>query len=231
MSENNIITSKHRFERKFFVTKLSIHEIQNLVKLHPAIFREIYCQRFINNIYFDSYNYNNYNENIEGTSNRIKIRIRWYGNLFGDIKTPVLEIKIKNGLLGKKKSIKISPFKFNNKTNISKILERIYLENNSLNIDFKSLKPTLLNRYSRNYFQSIDKRYRITIDDKQEFYHIKNHHNLFLNLIKDNRSVIMELKYDQKYDDNADYITTNFPYRLTKSSKYVNGLQILNQVF
>ena len=231
MSEKLIKTSSYRFERKFFVDKLSIHEIQTLVKLHPSIFKEIYYPRFINNIYFDSYNYNNYKENIEGTSDRMKIRIRWYGDLFGYIETPVLEIKIKKGLLGKKKSVHISPFTLNNKTNISNILDRINLGNKSLNIDFKSLIPTLVNRYSRNYYISSDKKYRITIDEKQEFYEIKKHHNFFLNSVKDDFSVIMEVKYDEKYENNANYITDNFPFRLTKSSKYVAGLQLLNQTF
>ncbi len=49
--------------------------------------------------------------------------------------------------------------------------------------------------------------------------------------MKDDFSVIMEVKYDEKYENNANYITDNFPFRLTKSSKYVAGLQLLNQTF
>ena len=228
MTDNSIITSNPRFERKFSNAILSTHEVERLVRLHPAIFNEIYSYRGVNNIYFDSFNYNNYNDNIEGVSDRIKIRIRWYGNLFGKIEKPVLEIKIKNGLLGKKKSIKIRDFELNNRTDISQIIEQINVENTFVNIDFKSLKPTLLNRYTRKYFQSVDKKYRITIDYKQEFYQIKSKHNSFLNVRKNDRSVIIELKYDEKYDEDVSFITSNFPFRLSKSSKYVDGLQRLN---
>ena len=228
MKDFNVNISDFRFERKFFINRLNINEVNKCVNLHPRIFNEIYSQRFINNIYFDSHNHNNYSENIEGSSNRLKVRIRWYGELFGKIKSPVLEIKIKNGLLGKKKSLKINSFDFNNGTDISNILETI--DNSKLNIDLKSLKPTLLNRYSRIYFQSIDKRFRITIDNKQEFYSIKNKNNMFLKSIKDFNSVILELKYQEEYDEEANSIVNQFPFRLTKSSKYVNGIQQLNQL-
>ena len=228
MNSNILNISDFRFERKFFITRLNFNEVKNCVKLHPHIFNSVYSQRFINNIYFDSHNYNNYIENVEGSSDRLKVRIRWYGDLFGKIKSPVLEIKIKNGLLGKKKSLKITSFDFNSRTDISNILEKI--DNSQLNIDLKSLKPTLLNRYSRIYFQSIDKRFRITIDNKQEFYSIKNKNNMFLKSIKDFNSVILELKYQEEYDNEANFITNKFPFRLSKSSKYVNGIQQLNQI-
>ena len=34
----------------------------------------------------------------------------------------------------------------------------------------------------------------------------------------------MELKYNKKHDVNAHKISSHFPYRVTKSSKYVNGI-------
>ena len=97
-SSSNI--SDYRYERKFFITSLSKYEAVALVKLNSAMFTEIFHHRFVNNIYFDSFRLNNYHENVAGDSRRIKIRVRWYGELFGDIERPVLEIKIRNGLLG-----------------------------------------------------------------------------------------------------------------------------------
>ena len=114
MKKNNLVISDHRYERKFFITELSQYEVECIVKIHPAIFSEIHHKRFVNNIYFDSYNLKNFRENIEGATDRIKIRIRWYGDLFGYIKKPVLEIKIKKEFLNKKISIPIKPFILNN---------------------------------------------------------------------------------------------------------------------
>jgi len=230
MKENNLIISEYRYERKFFVTELSKYEIENIVKIHSATFTEIYYKRFINNIYFDTFNYNNLRENVEGSTERIKIRIRWYGELFGYVEKPVLEIKIKKGLLGKKISVPLNPFSLTKKTNIPDILKSIKDLQEIIEIDFESLIPSLLNRYSRSYYQSFDNNFRITIDNDQSFYLIKQNNNSFLNHHNDNRATILELKYNQIFDQEANFITSQFPFRVTKSSKYVNGIQQISQV-
>ena len=46
-----------RYERKYFIENMSRETIETLIKLHPAIFREIYCERRVNNIYFDSFDF------------------------------------------------------------------------------------------------------------------------------------------------------------------------------
>ena len=43
-------------------------------------------------------------------------------------------------------------------------------------------------------------------------------------------SVILELKYDQENDQEAQDITTIFPFRITKNSKYVTGVQKIFQL-
>ena len=140
--------SNYRFEKKFFILHLSIHEVEYIVKSNPLFFSQIYYKRNINNIYFDDNRFSNYFNNIEGQSNRIKIRIRWYGNLFGKINNPILELKVKNGLLGKKESIPIKPFFLSENCKIDKLLlNNKLLINHSIN--YKSLNPTLLNSYSR----------------------------------------------------------------------------------
>ena len=49
----------------------------------------------MNNIYFDSLDKDNYQNNIDGIGDRHKVRIRWYNNFFGYVKEPKLEIKSK----------------------------------------------------------------------------------------------------------------------------------------
>jgi len=216
----------YRCERKFFISDLTKHEVESCVKVHPAIFKEIYCQRYVNNIYFDTFNLNNYFDNVVGAYDRIKFRIRWYGELWGVIKQPVLELKIKKGLLGKKEAFPLDSFVLDRDFTIRNLIHVI--DNSAiseiLKLDIKSLSLTLLNRYSRKYFESADKHYRITIDNDLLYYQINHHHNNFLDKIVDISNVILELKYDHKKDENAHYITNEFPFRLTKSSKYVMGL-------
>ena len=97
--------SEYRFERKFFISGLSRTELEMIIKLHPYNFSEIYQQRNINNIYYDNFDFQCYNDNVIGISNRIKARLRWYGNLFGEINHSKIELKIKKGLLGKNYAI------------------------------------------------------------------------------------------------------------------------------
>jgi len=225
-----MFTSEYRYERKFSTRELSKFEIESIVKMHPALFTEIFYQRNVNNIYFDTINLDNYYDNIEGATDRMKVRVRWYDDLFGFVQKPVLEIKIKKGFLGKKISIPLPSFELQENTKITDILNPVNNLQDSLRIDFKSLKPSLLNRYSRNYYQSSNKRYRVTIDSDQSYYKINQLDNFFLNKIRDKDTVILELKYNQESDFGANDITSKFPFRVTKSSKYVNGVQKVLEV-
>jgi SPX domain protein involved in polyphosphate accumulation len=216
-----------RYETKFRITYLNYHEIESLVKTHPAIFREIHNKRNINNIYFDTNDLSNYLDNVEGETRRQKVRIRWYGDLFGGNNKPKLEIKNKRGLLGWKERYEIKNFSLNKKTsfNYKEIFDQL-IESNDLNIlrlNLKSLRPTLLNRYERTYYLSHDKKFRITLDRKMNFYSI----NPFVEHFKtftDTENTIVELKYDESYIDQAKKITQFFPHRVTKNSKYVVGI-------
>ena len=92
-----------------FLTALLYHDIYNQILLSPAFFKEIYYERRVNNIYLDSFDYANYYANINGEQNRVKQRIRWYGDTF-DAKTPILEYKIKHGELGIKAILRDAGF-------------------------------------------------------------------------------------------------------------------------
>ena len=125
MIKQDIEKNSYRYERKFFISELTKHQVVSLIKLHPAMFSEIFHQRVVNNIYFDSFNLTNYIDSIEGSTYRMKVRIRWYGKLFGRIGKPVFELKIKHGLLGKKESYPLSPFELDNSFEIHRVLNII----------------------------------------------------------------------------------------------------------
>jgi len=217
---------RERFERKFVVDTVSRAEVEQIIKMHPAAFYEIFHMRFNNNMYLDTGSYTYYLDNVVGSSNRIKVRIRWYGDLFGMVSKPVLEYKIKFGNVGRKLSYPLEPFILDEKFDIDylqNIFDRSTLPHN-VQIELKSLKPALVNRYSRKYFRSSVNQFRITIDNDLSYYKVQNRNNLFHWKHCDNDSVIVELKYDISEDNMADNITRYFPFRLTKSSKYVNGV-------
>ncbi|MBT4551733.1 polyphosphate polymerase domain-containing protein [bacterium] len=218
-----------RYERKFFISEHSRYEIEKNIKLHPAFFSEIYHQRYVNNIYFDSVNMEDYVSNVSGLASRKKVRIRWYGDLFGKIEKPVLEFKIKRGLVGTKQSYPLDSFVLNKDFNMKDIVEVINKAEveQRVKVELKALKPFLLNRYSRKYFQSVDKNFRLTIDSDLHFYKIDSYHNLFFHNFVDKTNNVLELKYNEEMDHRADTITNFLPYRMTRSSKYVSGVQVI----
>ena len=216
-----------RYETKFNVQHLNWHQVEYVIKSHPSLFKEIFFRRQVNNIYFDNPKLSGFIDNIEGERDRKKYRIRWYGDLFGVCQDPVLEIKYKSGLLGWKERHKLNNFclnpneKFDYKKIFNDLLSRENFEISKLDLDF--LSPTLLNRYERSYYLSFNKQFRVTLDNKMDFYSINPVNNSFKTFADDER-VVVELKYDQNNLDGARNITRHFPFRVTKNSKYVVGI-------
>ncbi len=219
-----------RFERKFLISFLDKSEIENSLKLHPALFTEIFEQRTVNNIYFDTFDLKNYQENVIGSQRRIKIRIRWYGDLLGSIENPILELKIKDGLAGWKLSYSLKKFDLDGGHIHNRLQEVFSLSDLPPNVLFllKTMEPTLLNSYERKYFISADKTFRATIDFQMEYSRIAPACNLFIDRDYDRANTVLELKYNPGADSDASRIAGYFPFRVTKNSKYVSGLERLN---
>lgn len=230
---NNLIVNKNkdlfRYERKFIITQHEKYYIDELIKNHPAMFSEIYHKRSVNNIYFDTHNMQNFYDNKCGNNQRMKPRIRWYGNLFSYIKKPVLELKIKEGHVGTKKSFSLNPFTLDSNTSHKSIFEILNLSNipDLVRETLKLMEMKVITSYSRRYFQSADKKYRLTIDWDLRYYGIENVQNTFMNKSYDSRTTILELKYSSDNDSKAEIITNHFPFRFTKNSKYEIGIDRL----
>ena len=221
-----------RYERKFITSQLEPCKIKHLIKHHPAMFSEAFYERQVNNIYFDSVDSKNYHDNLSGNAKRIKVRIRWYGKMFGLLKNPVLEFKMKNGFLGKKKSFNLKPFIFD-KNFCFKFLQKEILEKSNLPLNilemFKLSRPVLVNSYKRKYFVSANKKIRITLDRDLEFFKIKERNNMFAEKTLDKNLQILELKYPENYEDKISDITQHFPFRVVAISKYIHGVTFLER--
>lgn len=220
----------YRFERKFVVDTLSRSGIELIIKQNPYAFSPIYHERFINNIYFDTPSLSYYFDNHIGKSKRKKVRIRWYGEFFGKIQRPVLEFKRKEGYVGWKETFKLKEFVLDKNFNMDYI--KTIIQNSDVPEwvipEVFKLEPTLLNRYTRKYLQSFNKKYRTTIDNDLIYRNISKQNNTFTKESIDSKSIIIELKYNFEFDNEAGEVSNFFPFRLTKSSKYVNGIGIFN---
>ena len=226
------VFNNYRYERKFTVPiAFSIRTIEQFIKRNRSLFREVFYQRQVNNIYFDTVGYNDYFDNVLGVSDRKKTRIRWYGDTFGEIKKPVLEIKIKKGLVGDKWSYKLTPFTLDNSFTSKKIQDIFKTSNLPLPIleSVKMTLPTLLNAYQRKYFLSADNKFRVTLDFDLLYYKIDKRFNNFNIKPNPDENKIIELKYGLQDDTNANATATQFPFRINKNSKYVNGVNTIKQ--
>lgn len=217
----------YRYERKFVISSLKLNEIENFINNHPALFREIYHQRSVRNIYFDTIDLLHYFDNVQGNSSRNKLRVRWYGDLFGKIEKSKLELKCKHGLLGYKIHYNLKDFLVKNNYNLSK---SIYNLNNLLNSNKKNKNnfchyfPIISNSYKRKYFLSSDSNFRITLDWDQSFYKVSN--GRLCNKMIDKDKIILEIKYNYENQKKIDSISQFFPFRLSKNSKYINGVDL-----
>ncbi len=198
---------KYRIDGQFYETVL--HEMMS----NPAVFRFKFPDRTVNSIYYDNVEFKALKENLQGIRNRVKYRIRWYGEDLSNLKRPVLEKKIKINMLGRKEYEPLDDF------NLMKDLERISEEPT---LKKNELQAVTLVRYERTYLQSFDDKIRATIDRNIQYYKIQSDH--FVNVPTMDHALILELKHEECDTELADYCLQSIPYRLTKNSKYVSAI-------
>lgn len=224
----NVLTSgNERYERKFRMERTSEQVQDTIVKSHPRMFSDLYHPRYVNNIYFDTRDRSSFRESVAGDSERLKIRVRWYGDLFGHAESPVLELKRKINMVGLKYTFPLPSFSLKDITldGMREGFSSAQLPENLL-LELRCLDFAVVNRYRRRYYQSADRRFRITLDTELAYYPIAPSHNAFNAMSRDEHAVILELKYDSKHDDAARSVTRDLPCRVTKSSKFVDGMTL-----
>jgi SPX domain protein involved in polyphosphate accumulation len=220
----------YRFERKYHIEDFPPEEVEMWIKRSPALFFECFPPRYINNIYFDTPSLENYHENLSGQAARTKIRLRWYGDFLHSPANPTLEYKIKSGMVGTKNSFKLPPLNLApgfGHDNLDAYWSKGDLPD-TVRMDLKGVIPTMCNRYHRKYYLSADGMYRITIDTRLEFIAIDRFDSQFHRRRMMDHSVVMELKYAGDIATLDERLVNFFPFRVTRMSKYVTGIELLN---
>ncbi len=206
-----------RYERKYKVEGLDLHQIQASIEKHPAGFTMQYPDRQVNNIYFDDMGFSSIQLHGMGSGERRKFRVRWYGES-NAIQTPTFEVKSKQDELSKKTLIPIDHF---DPSSFVSLLQ--YPKLASLGF----LQPGLFNCYKRSYYVSFDGKFRLTIDRELEYRPFVKGFGIGETCHKETGAII-ELKYDEENDPEWGQLAGHFPFRQTKSSKYMNGMMMMN---
>ncbi len=207
-----------RYERKYKMYDVVPDILKQAVKIHPASFIKIYPDRQINNIYFDTSTLTTYWDNVNGVGSRKKYRVRWYNDDVSKVEKPHFEVKARINELGTKKVIRIDDFDLDNIRFLTRIV-------NELSDTPGRLQPILLNSYKRSYYGTRDGKFRVTIDWHLRYFSLMFAQRFTRYTVEDFNATVLELKYDRDLDDYTDRITQFFPFRQTKSSKYVTGVQ------
>ena len=206
-----------RFERKWiFKSSNSLALINALIRSN-LFFRTHYPSRNVNSIYFDTYNYTSIRQNLDGVSNKKKIRIRWYGNK--DIITnPVLEIKSKKGFETKKESSSIKELDNVKLSDLDIIKEKLNKKLKSKKI----INPILTTHYEREYFISLNGKIRATVDYNLKSIFLNN--SIQIDIVKNFKNTcILEFKYSTSLDKYVRENLKDITLRLSKNSKFVNS--------
>ena len=219
----------YRYEKKFVVEGMSAAEVIAVLKSHTAIFRELYPARYVNNIYLDSPLLGDYYSNVNGYHQRGKVRVRWYHDLFRLVDDAVLEFKNKLGEVGTKDQF---PFPaFNMDSSLTEQDFRAVIQTSKLpqtvKVRLRDLEFSILNRYKRWYFATPGETFRATVDDELSFYHLGKLSNSYLQKYRNHCNVIVELKYMVADDGEAQRVCAALPFRITRSSKYVSGVDLV----
>ena len=218
-----------RYERKFVTEGLTLPEVLALVRRHPAAFREAYPPRTVNTLYLDSPELRDFYDHLNGVAHRAKTRVRWYGVWNGCIAAPALERKLKQGPVSGKVSHGLPAIAVNghvSRADLEAALDAAGLPALTRS-GLRYLQPSLLNRYHRHYFQSADRRFRLTVDSSLQFARARESQPGQPPFSPPLPLVVIELKFGLAEADDAARITNVLPFRVARCSKYVLGIQTL----
>ncbi len=206
----------YRYERKYRVEGFTLPWVEQMIRSHPAFFRRLHPSRTINNVYFDTPDFSAYRLNVIGAPQRRKYRLRWYGTDTGHLRQPVLEVKIKNAELGYKKNYPQPDLDWQD---TPALWESIPI------LKQQGLQAVMVNTYQRAYWASPGGRFRLTIDSGLQFAYYSPEHLPRFTAV--DTALIVELKYADGDDTAAQNIFNALPFRQTKYSKYVSGVNAL----
>ena len=222
----------HRYERKYTSNVHELSALEATVLCNGGLFREAYPPRFINNVYFDTPSLAFFRDTRAGVSDRVKLRLRWYGDLRHEsVVKAQLELKIRRSCLNRKEVFRfelasLDPF---TPACLSTQVPEAAAEHPAVTQRLGELVPVLVNRYHRQYYRSSDRRFRITLDTGIEYFDLSGLRVSRFYPVQDanNVATVVELKYGAEEQLHAYRIARNFPLRLARNSKYANGVMRL----
>lgn len=188
------------------------NKINKLIKwINENNGKVLYPERNINSVYLDNRNLSMYNDSLEGTVPRKKIRIRNYNNdLAFNQGNNKLELKI-SSVEGRfkttkdSKNINFSQFKIND-------------------VNYGVCLPIVCVSYKRIYYSV--KNIRLTLDNKIIYRRVK--FGKISEFHQPEPFNVIEIKYKNEHLDNS---IKSFPFHFVRFSKYARAIELINKKF
>lgn len=217
-----------RREYKHLLPSLSGVRAESWVTTRVRGLREEYPPRQVSSLYLDSASYSCYCQSNAGASERVKVRLRWYGALAAD--SPLtLEFKHRANHLGWKTQHRFTLPDFGGRNLRSLALQ---LEEGVGAVDRALMAqlriPILVTSYHRHYFVTTDGGIRVTVDTALRYFDQRLRPTL--NLTRDALQcdfAVVECKLEPRGEAHAGRLLRALPLRPTRFSKYCHALQSL----
>jgi hypothetical protein len=218
------VITPRRLELKMAYAVQELSFVKKTLLLSNLRFRKAYPTRKVNSLYFDNSTFSAIEDSLSGTSNRTKIRLRWYGDLDKAIK-PVLEFKLKQGQLSWKKlystSLKLNPNPDNWMDAFTCISNDLGEQTIRNVLPSTHSIPISLISYTREYYESFGGLIRATID--QDLTYRDQTLSLRPNFKikrKSSNKLILELKLAKQNLNSLGNITHHLKFIPQRFSKY-----------
>lgn len=238
--KGNKLSNNYRYEKKIPLSQEDLQKFWFWFKHYGANFRQVYPERTVNNIYFDSPLFKNYFDKEDGVSFRAKARLRWYySNVIKDKITaygPVsclitqpdnfrFEVKVRSNAVGYKhvQTITGTDLELQPLRTLYSRLRKVLTPKYKVVLD-DSHMPAVFNSYVREYY-STREGIRLTIDKNNQYALLASHKNLPKKLTRSKMAAVIELKYTEDQLNLTNELFKNFPFKTYKNSKYVDALE------
>lgn len=220
-----------RLEYKFVLPHLTDQRaVWRVTSLVPGL-RHAFPPRQVSSLYFDSTGYLAYAASNAGTSERVKLRLRWYDHLAADTRL-TMEFKHRANHHGWKSSYPVAPGTLGpgSMREVPAQLARQVTPHDRLTVELLHL-PVLVTSYRREYFTDASGAIRVTVDTGLSFFDQRHHRhvNLRVDRVEAGFSIV-ECKFRPEHRADAVRLLRRFAPRQVRFSKYCFGLEHLRRL-
>lgn len=216
-----------RSEIKFILSDIEVDKLL----CNPTFlrfFNNVYPDRQIKTLYFDTENFTYLNDNLSGISKRQKFRLRIYEKPLNKYDESFFEVKIRNNSYNWKYRHQIQKFKLKDVRLGSTDFYNFFYKELNYNEYTASFfeKPhfiTLANSYLRSYFETING-IRLTVDKKLNFNGLHMDSMIWADNTINEQYNVVEIKYEPSMKNVVSNLCRTFSLKQVRHSKYVKGL-------